>query len=76
MVKFSILMDMLDSREIIAIWSRRQLARDLNVPVERVRGWERQNSLPASYWRELLNKAPERNIDISGDLLIDIAARN
>ena len=63
------------NREIIRMWGRGQLAADLGIPKERVRGWERWDSLPASYWRELLNKDAERNIDISGDLLIDIAAK-
>lgn len=70
------MLGMHSNREIIRTWGRQQLATDLGVPKERVRGWERWDSLPASYWRELLNKAPERNIDISGDLLIDIAARD
>ena len=64
------------NREIIRTWGIKRLAEDLGIPRERVRGWERWDSLPASYWRELLNKAPERNIHISGDLLIDIAARD
>ncbi len=62
--------------EIVHAWGRETLAKDLNVPKERVRAWERFGSIPAEYWRELLNKAPERNIHISGDLLIDIAARD
>ena len=69
-------MDMLDSREIITTWGRGRLAKDLDIPKERVRSWVRQNSIPVGYWQKLLNKAPERNIHISGDLLIDIAARD
>ena len=52
------------------------LADDAGVDIEAVRGWRKRDSIPAKYWRELLNKAPERNIRISPDLLIDLAARN
>ena len=52
------------------------LASDAGVDVETVRGWRKRDSIPAKYWRELLDKAPKRNIRISPDLLIDLAARN
>ena len=64
------------NRKIIEAWGRAQLAVDLDIPKDRVRGWERHDTIPKEYWRELLNKAPERNISISPDLLIDLAARN
>ena len=63
-------------REIVQTWGRQTLASDLNIPEERVRAWERFDSIPAGYWQNMLNKAPERNINISGDLLINIAAKN
>ncbi len=62
--------------EIIDQWGRVLLAVDLGIPPDRVRNWERHDSIPKEYWRELLNKAPERNIRISPELLIDLAARN
>lgn len=62
--------------EIIKHWGRDQMAADLGVPKERVRGWERFNKLPQEHWRLLLSKAPERNIAISPDILIDFAAKN
>ena len=62
--------------EIVESWGRSELAFDLKVPKERTRQWSRDNSIAAWYWKDLLSKAPERNIDISGDLLIDIAARD
>ena len=61
--------------EIVETWGRTELAADLNVPKERVRGWERFNTIPDEYWKKLLSKAPDRNIDISGDLLIELASR-
>ena len=61
--------------EIVRAWGRDEMAADLDVPKERVRAWERFDCIPDKYWRELLNKAPERDISISPDLLIDLAAR-
>lgn len=63
-------------REIIQTWGRQQMADDLGVPAERVRGWERKDSLPAEYWRDVLSVASERDIAISPRLLIDLAARD
>ena len=63
-------------REIVQTWGRQTLASDLDIPEERVRAWERFNSIPAGYWQDLLSKAPERDIDISPELLIELAARN
>ncbi len=62
--------------EIVKAWGRKNMASDLSVPKERVRGWERFDGIPDEYWQELLDKAPERNIEISPDLLIDLAARS
>ena len=62
--------------EIIEIWGRPEMSDDLKVPPDMPRQWWRDNSIPAWYWRRMLNKAPERNINISADLLIDIAARD
>ena len=62
--------------ELVVAWGRKELAGDLGVPVERVRAWERFNTIPDKHWRELLDKAPKRNIKISPELLIDLAARN
>ncbi len=62
--------------EIVKAWGRKNMASDLNIPKERVRGWERFDGIPDEYWQELLDKAPERNIEISPEILIDLAARN
>lgn len=74
--RFSIIVSMESHSAIIVAWGRKLMAKDLRVPAERVRGWERQNSLPAGYWKSLLEKAPARNIAISPDLLIDLAAKD
>ena len=63
-------------REIVQTWGRQTLASDLNVPEERVRAWERFNSIPAGYWKEMLSKTPDRDIDITPETLIRLAARN
>ena len=62
--------------ELIDVWGRKELANDLDVPKERVRGWRRHDTLPQKYWKRLLEKAPSRNIEISPDLLISLAARD
>ena len=63
-------------REIVRAWGREALAADLNIPKERVRAWERFGSIPAEYWQDLLSKAPDRNIEISPEILIRLAARD
>ena len=62
--------------EIVNTWGVTEMAFDLGVPKERVRGWKRYDTLPPANWKRLLEKAPARNIKISPDLLIDIAARD
>lgn len=62
--------------DLVELWGRNELAGDLGVPKNRVRNWVRHDSIPDVYWRALLNKAPDRGIDISPDLLIDFAARD
>ena len=63
-------------REIVQTWGRQALASDLEIPEERVRAWERFDNIPAGYWQNMLNKAPDRNIDISPEILIRLAAKN
>jgi len=62
--------------KIVEAWGRLEMASDLGVPKDMPRQWSRDDSIAAKYWRELLNKAPARNINISGDLLIDLAKRS
>ena len=62
--------------EIIRAWGRAEMAADLGVPKERVRSWERFDTFPDEHWKLALELAPTRNIEISPDLLIELAARN
>ena len=62
--------------DLIDVWGRAELAHDLGVPKERVRGWRRHDTLPQKYWKRLLKIAPDRNIDISPEMLIDLAERD
>lgn len=61
--------------EIVVAWGRQQLAEDLGVPPERVRGWERFDKIPSSNWRRMVDLAPTRGVNISPDLLLNIAAK-
>ena len=58
---------------IVRSWGCEKLASDLGVPKERVRSWERFNTFPDEYWKLAVKLAPTRNIEISLDLLADIA---
>jgi len=62
--------------EIVESWGRQQMATDLGIPKERARQWSRDDSITAKYWKDLLSKAPDRDIDISPETLIRLAARN
>jgi len=63
-------------REIVETWGRTKIANDLGVPKERARQWSRDDSITAKYWQDLLSKAPSRDIDISPEVLIRLAAKN
>jgi len=67
---------MKDFTEIVETWGRTNMVDDLGLPKDMARQWSRDNSIPAWYWRELLSKAPGRNISLSPEILIDLAARN
>ena len=71
----SIFRAMQSNKEIIQAIGRRNIATELEIPEERVRGWERIDSLPAEYWKEILAMAPLYNVELSAALLIRIAAR-
>lgn len=63
------------NKDIIEAIGRRNIAEALNIPEERVRGWERIDSLPAEYWKEILALAPLHNVELTAVMLIRIAAR-
>ena len=62
--------------DIVNAWGRERMASDFDVPKERVRSWERFNTFPVEHWKLALKLAPNRNIEISPDLLIDLAAKD
>lgn len=62
--------------EIVEAWGRNTMASDLDVPPERVRGWQRFNTIPVGHWKRLIELGPVRGIEVSADLLIRIAAEN
>ena len=63
--------------QVMCAWPKISLlADDAGVDIEAVRGWRKRDSIPARYWKKLLDKAPERNIEISPEILIDLAARS
>lgn len=62
--------------EIVRAWGRDVMASDLRVPKERVRAWERFDTIPDEYWKEILATAPKRKIKLSPEILISLAARN
>lgn len=62
--------------DIVKTWGREVMAADLGIPKERVRAWERFDTIPDEYWKSILEKAPGRNIPVSPDLLIELASRD
>ncbi len=61
--------------EIVKVWGRDKMAEALSVPKETVRSWQRLDTLPKEYWKDILRCAP-RDMALSPELLIDLAARN
>ena len=43
---------------------------------DRIRKWDQLDILPVEHWQALLEIAPSRDIDISPELLIELAARD
>lgn len=63
--------------EIVETWGRKEMVVDLGLSnKDQPRQWSRDDSITAKYWRRMLDAAPKRNIHISPDLLIDLAARS
>ena len=66
---------MQSNSEIVEAWGRDKMAEALGVPKETVRSWQRLDTLPKEYWKDILRCAPP-DMAISPGLLIDLAARN
>ena len=68
---------MKEFNDIAERWpSRAMFATDLGVKYTTARGWSQRDSIPSAYWRALINAGMRRNIEISPDLLIDLAAKD
>jgi hypothetical protein len=64
--------------DILRIWPRSiDLARELRISPPRIADWKKRNSIPAAYWRELIEAAHRRgHPEITTDLLANLHARN
>ena len=64
--------------DVLQIWPRSvDLARELHVSPPRITDWKNRNSIPAAYWRDIVNAARKRgHPEVSADLLADLHARN
>jgi len=50
--------------EIIAQWGKTAIfADEMNVPLERAKGWRKRNSIPADYWSRCIECAELRGIE-------------
>lgn len=58
--------------ELFDIWpSMADLGRDLDLPYPTVAAWKQRGSIPAAYWRGIINAARGRGHgDVTGDLLV------
>lgn len=62
--------------EIVETWGRRQMGIDIGVTKDRARDWSRCNSIPAKYWKRVLELAPSRNIELTPVLLVELAHKH
>lgn len=60
-------------RGLVSLWpGRSEFAADCGVPLERVHGWVRANSIPARYHAEVLRAACARQLSVSAFDLVRI----
>ena len=60
-------------RDLIAMWpSKRALALDIGAKLKTVELWHHRDSIPASWWLELIKAADRRGISVSSDTLVRI----
>ncbi len=65
----------MNHRAIIDLWPSFQLiVEDMGVPERRARGWKQRNSIPDDYWADLVNKARQRRLYVTPELLMNAAA--
>jgi hypothetical protein len=63
--------------DIFAIWpADAELGRDIGVPYPTVSAWKQRGSIPAAYWRDIVQAARRRgHPEVTADLLVDLHAR-
>jgi hypothetical protein len=63
--------------DIFAIWpADAELGRDIGVPYPTVSAWKQRGSIPAAYWRDIVQAARKRgHPEVTADLLVDLHAR-
>jgi hypothetical protein len=63
--------------DIFAIWpADAELGRDIGVPYPTVSAWKQRGSIPAAYWRDIVQAALRRgHPEVTADLLVDLHAR-
>lgn len=60
---------------VIDLWpTRKDLASDLDVSVDRVHKWAQTNAVPARFHFGLLNAAVQRGYPVTADLLVRLHA--
>jgi len=63
--------------EVIDLWpSIAELARDIGEPYETVRQWRLRDSVPSRAFVKITRAAARRDINVTGDDLIRLAARS
>lgn len=69
---------LLTAADVVALWPDHEtMARDLGQDVKehRPRDWARRGSIPPEFWVDIVRAGRARGLNISVDLLADIAAR-
>jgi hypothetical protein len=67
--------DVMSFREIIKLWpSIASFSREMNVPYQRAFRWYHRNSIPARYWRQLIDVLEQHQVRMTFDELIKVAA--
>lgn len=63
-------------RQIISAWpSVPDLARDIKEDYQKVWRWYDRNSIPDNKWKKVLKAAKKRDIPLTAEILINIAAK-
>ena len=64
--------------DVISLWPRSiDLARELGISPPRLSDWKNRNSIPVTYWRDLIRAAQKRgHPEITADLLVELHARS